>query len=105
MLKILNSESNKMTAFTGACSAEKWSLQGNQRLKTWRSRKKSSFSHTHSLLSMQSSFPDSRIQKPRGTWEVVQSVEPLTLGFSSGHDLGVHEIEPHVASMFSGESA
>ena len=31
----------------------------------------------------------------RGTW-VAQSVKPLTLGFSSGHDLMVCEIEPRV---------
>ena len=30
-----------------------------------------------------------------GTW-VAQSVEHLTLGFSSGHDLMVREFEPHM---------
>ena len=30
-----------------------------------------------------------------GTW-VAQSVRQPTLGFDSGHDLTVHEIEPHV---------
>ena len=31
---------------------------------------------------------------PWGAW-VAQSVKHLTLDFSSGHDLMVHEIEPH----------
>ena len=30
-----------------------------------------------------------------GTW-VAQSIKCLTLGFSSGHDLTVHKIEPHI---------
>ena len=30
-----------------------------------------------------------------GTW-VAQSVKCLTLGFSSGHDLRVRELEPHI---------
>ena len=30
-----------------------------------------------------------------GTW-VVQSIKHLTLDFGSGHDLMVHEIEPHI---------
>ena len=33
--------------------------------------------------------------KSRGTW-VAQSVEHPTLDLGSGHDLTVHEIEPHV---------
>ena len=34
-------------------------------------------------------------REKRSTW-VAQLVEHLTLGFGSGHDLTVHEIEPHV---------
>ena len=42
---------------------------------------------------------------PWGTW-VAQSVQRLTLDFSSGHDLTVHEIEPHVGLQAdSAESA
>ena len=31
----------------------------------------------------------------QGAW-VAQSLKHLTLGFSSGHDLMVHEFEPHI---------
>ena len=34
-------------------------------------------------------------QVGRGTW-VAHSVKHLTLGFSSGHNLLVHEFEPHI---------
>ena len=36
-----------------------------------------------------------KIHNFRGTW-VAQSVECLTLGFGSGHDLRVREFKPHV---------
>ena len=32
---------------------------------------------------------------------MAQSVKRLTLGFSSGHDLTVHEFEPHVGSTLT----
>ena len=35
------------------------------------------------------------IWKNRGTW-AAQSFERLTLGFSSGHDLTVHEFKPRI---------
>ena len=40
----------------------------------------------------------------RGAW-VVRSVEPLSLGLGSGHDLGVLRSSPTLGSMRSVESA
>ena len=40
----------------------------------------------------------------RGSW-IAQSVEPLTLNFSSGHNLRVVRLSPLLGSTLSGDSA